>query len=490
MRHSGGVEKPPMLQPLPAAPGKKKRGIWIAILAVVLVVAAFAVVWVVKHRAPPITVQTTKVSRHSLTNLVVANGQIQPVVQVTISPEVSGEIVALPVKEGQLVNKDDLLVKIKPDVYVAAVNQSKASYASSLAGESQSAASVEKAEADYERNLELFNRKLLSASDFIAFKVARDVARAQFQSATNQVDMAKAAVDSAEEELAKTTIFSPVTGTITRLNSELGERVLGTVQNAGTEIMIVSDLNQIEARVNVGEMDVVSIAAGEQVRLEVDAFKDRKFTGVVTNVANSAVGSGSRNGSSSSSSSSQSQQATQFEVRIRVNEKELAFRPGMSVTAEIETEYRTNALTVPLASVTTRPMKSVPTNGPAKMSGTNATASTASGTNAVTGTNALAGTNAITGTNAVAGTNNGKTVGKIALAAKPADVVFAVEGDHVKAVPVKIGICDDNYWEITDGLTNDQEIVSGGYRAIGRDLQDGSKIHVGPAGADTEAEKK
>ena len=460
-----------MLQPLPAAPGKKKRGIWIAILAVVLVVAAFAVVWVVKHRAPPITVQTTKVSRHSLTNLVVANGQIQPVVQVTISPEVSGEIVALPVKEGQLVNKDDLLVKIKPDVYVAAVNQSKASYASSLAGESQSAASVEKAEADYERNLELFNRKLLSASDFIAFKVARDVARAQFQSATNQVDMAKAAVDSAEEELAKTTIFSPVTGTITRLNSELGERVLGTVQNAGTEIMIVSDLNQIEARVNVGEMDVVSIAAGEQVRLEVDAFKDRKFTGVVTNVANSAVGSGSRNGSSSSSSS-QSQQATQFEVRIRVNEKELAFRPGMSVTAEIETQYRTNALTVPLASVTTRPMKSVPTNGPAKMSGTNATASTASGTNAV------------------AGTNNGKTVGKIALAAKPADVVFAVEGDHVKAVAVKIGICDDNYWEITDGLTNDQEIVSGGYRAIGRDLQDGSKIHVGPAGADTEAEKK
>ena len=464
-----------MLQPLPVAPRKKKRGIWIAILAAGLVLAGLAVVWVVKHRAPPIIVQTTKVSRHSLTNLVVANGQIQPVVQVTISPEVSGEIVALPVKEGQIVNKGDLLVKIKPDVYVATVNQSKASYASSLAGEAQSAASVEKAVADYERNLELFNRKLLSDSDFIAFKVARDVARAQFQSATNQVNMARASVDSAEEQLAKTTIFSPVDGTVTKLNSQLGERVLGTVQNAGTEIMIISDLNQIEARVNVGEMDVVSIAPGQNARLEVDAFKDRKFTGVVSAVANSAVGSGSK---TASSSSSQSQQATQFEVRIRVNDKEQAFRPGMSVTAEIETQYRTNALTVPLASVTTRPMKAAPKTDPPKTGETNANASAASGTNAVMSTNT------------VAGTNTGKIAGKPNEATKPTDVVFAVAGDRVKAVAVKIGICDDNYWEIIDGLTNDQEIVSGGYRAIGRDLQDGSKIHVGPAGADTEAEKK
>jgi HlyD family secretion protein len=470
---------------------------WIAILAVVLTVAALAVVWVVKHRAPPITVQTTKVSRHSITNLVVANGQIQPVVQITISPEVSGEITELSVKEGQLVNKGDLLVKIKPDVYVAAVNQSKASYASSVAGLAQSAANAEKADADYERNLELFNRKLLSESDFVGFKATRAVARAQLESATNQMSMARAGVDSAEEQLAKTTIFSPVTGTITRLNSQLGERVLGTVQNAGTEIMIISDLNQIEARVNVGEMDVVSIAPGQQVRLEVDAFKDRKFTGVVTNVANSAVGSGSK---TAAASSSQSQQATQFEVRIRVNEKEPAFRPGMSVTAEIETQYRTNVLTVPLASVTTRPMKAAPKTDPAKKGGTNASA--VSGTNAVADTNAVVGTNAVVSTNAIVGTNNvtGTNTGKAAVkpasasksneATKPTDVVFVVTGDRVKAVAVKIGICDDNYWEITDGLTNDQEIVSGGYRAIGRDLQDGSKIHVGPATADAGAEKK
>ena len=168
-------------------------------------------------------------------------------------------------------------------------------------------------------------------------------------------------------------------------------------------------------------------------------------------------------------------------MRIRVNDKEPAFRPGMSVTAEIETQYRTNALTVPLASVTTRPMKAAPKVDPPKTSGTNATASA---------TNTVASTNAVAGTNTVAGTNAGKTLGTSASATKPTDVVFAVAGDHVKAVAVKIGICDDNYWEITDGLTNDQEIVSGGYRAIGRDLQDGSKIHVGPATADTEAEKK
>ena len=478
------MEKPPIIQTLPAVPKKKKRGLWIVILAVVLVAAALSVVVLVKRATPPITVQTTKVSRHSITNLVVANGQIQPVVQVTISPEVSGEIIELPVKEGQFVNKGDLLLKINPDVYVAATNQADASYNSALAAKTSAAANLEKAQADYRRNLELFKSKLLSESDFIGFKATRDVAQAQLDSADDQVNVAKAGLDSAEEQLAKTTILSPLTGTITRLNSEVGERVLGTVQNAGTEIMTISDLNQIEARVNVGEMDVVGIRPGQQTRLEVDAFKDRKFNGVVSDVANSAVGSGSQSGSSSSSSSSQSQQATQFEVRIRVNDKEQAFRPGMSVTAEIETEYRTNVLTVPLASVTTRPMKSAPKVDPPNTSGTNATAFTASITNAVSNSNN------------VMGTNSGMAAGKPAPASisneatKPTDVVFVVEGTRVKTVAVKIGICDDNYWEITDGLTNDQEIVSGGYRAIGRDLQDGSKIHVGPAGADTEADKK
>jgi HlyD family secretion protein len=237
--------------------------------------------------------------------------------------------------------------------------------------------------------------------------------------------------------------------------------------------MTISDLNRIEARINVGEMDVVDIAPGQKARLEVDAFKDRKFTGMVTDVANSALGSGTSSLlSSGSSSSSQSQQATQFQVRIRVSEKEPAFRPGMSVTAEIETEYRTNALTVPLASVTTRPMKPELKADPSKKGETNTMVSATSSTNTVIGTNAMA------------------SATKAKESSKPADVVFVVKNDHVKAVPVKIGFCDDNYWEITDGLTNGEEIVSGGYRAVGRDLQDGSKIRVGPAGVEAEAEKK
>jgi HlyD family secretion protein len=451
-----------------AKPRKRRKIIIFSVIGLVLVTLILVAVF--KKRTPAIAVQTEKVSRHSLTNIVVANGQIQPVVQVIISPEVSGEIVEQPVKEGQNVKKGDLLLKINPDVYIAAVNQAKAGYESALAAKTSAAANLEKAEADYKRNLELFNSKLLSASDFIGFKAARDVARAQLDSADDQVNVAKAAVDSAEEQLAKTTIVSPLTGTITSLNSEVGERVLGTIQNVGTEIMTISDLNRIEARVNVGEMDVVGIAPGQKARLEVDAFKDRKFTGVVTAVANSALGSGTSSllGGSGGGGGGQSQQATQFQVRVRVNDKELAFRPGMSVTAEIETEYRTNVLTVPLASVTTRPMKPEVKADPVKKGETSATASAASKTNAVAGTNSVA------------------SAMKTKESAKPTDVVFVVEGDHVKAVPVKIGICDDNYWEITNGVTDGEEIVSGGYRAIGRDLQDGSKIHAGPAAAETE----
>jgi HlyD family secretion protein len=446
---------PPVLQPPPVVPRKKKRRKWVWILAGIVVLFIVGLTLVLKKREPVIVVQTEKVSRHSLTNIVVANGKIQPVVQVTISPEVSGEIIELPVKEGQHVKKGDLLVKINPDIYIAALNQAKAGYESSLAAKASAEANLEKAQADYERNQELFNRHLLSESDFIGFKAARDVAKAQLDSAEDEVNVSKAAVDSAQDSLNKTTIVSPLDGTITQLNSQLGERVLGTVQNEGTTIMIISDLNEIEARVDIGEMDVVGIAPGQKARLEVDAFKDRKFTGVVTDVASSSTDNNQPN-SYSSSGSGQTQEATKFQVRIRFNEK-AAFRPGMSVSADIETSYRTNALTVPLASVTTRPMKpSESKTDPPKNGATNAVTSTKKGT-------------------------NNPTASRIVESTRPTDVVFVVEGDHVKAVPVKIGICDDNYWEILDGLTNGEKIVSGGYRAIGRDLKDGSRIKIGAA---------
>ena len=449
-----------------ANPKKRRKIIIFAAIGAVLV--ALTLVAIFKKKQPVITVQTEKVTRHSLTNIVVANGKIQPVVQVTISPEVSGEIIELPVKEGQQVKKGDLLVKINPDIYNAAVNQAKAGYESSLATKASAVANLEKAQADYDRNLELFHQKLLSESDFIGFKAARDVAKAQLDSANDQVNVAKALVDSAQDSLIKTTIVSPLDGTISKLNSQLGERVLGTAQFAGTEILIVSDLNQMEARVDVGEMDVVGIKPGQQARLEVDAFKDRKFSGTVTDVASSSKDS-NQTGNNSSSGSSSSQEATKFQIRIRLNDKE-AFRPGMSVSADIETEYRTNVLTVPLASVTTRPPKPPKKTDPPKTGGTNTTTAR-SGTNAVVSTNAAAASNSAT--------NSEAPDKKSKESSKMLDIVFVVAGDHVNAVPVKIGICDDNYWEITDGLTNDQEIVSGGYRAISRDLDDGKKIKKG-----------
>jgi HlyD family secretion protein len=449
-----------------AKPKKRRKIIIFSVIGLALVGLTLATVF--KKHDPVITVQTEKVARHSITNIVVANGKIQPVVQVTISPEVSGEIIELPVKEGQQVTNGEMLVKINPDIYIAALNQAKAGYESSLAAKASAEANLEKAQADFDRNQELFNRRLLSDSDFVSFKAARDVAKAQLDSADDQVNVAKASVDSAEEQLNRTTIVSPLDGTISKLNSQLGERVLGTVQNAGTIIMIISDLNQMEARVDVGEMDVVGIKPGQKARLDVDAFKDRKFNGVVTDVASSSKDSNLPQGYSSGSS--QSQEATKFQVRIRLNDKE-AFRPGMSVSADVETEYRTNVLTVPLASVATRPPPQKKLDPP-KPGGTNAAS-----------TNIVA---RISATNAASpGTNTDATTSKGRELSKTADVVFVINGDHVDAVPVKIGICDDNYWEITDGLTNGEEIVSGGYRAISHDLNDGSKIKKGLATTET-----
>ncbi len=458
------MEQPPILQPPSIAPKNKKRGkkIWFVVGFAILLIVVFAMAF--RKKEPVITVQTEKVSRRNITEVVVASGKIQPVIEVHISPEVSGEIIEMAVKEGQHVKKGDLLLKINPDVYIAALNQTKAGYESAVAGQATAQANLEKADTDFQRNKELFNRKLLSESDFIGFKVARDVAKAQVESAIDQVDVAKAAVDSAQDSLDKTTIVSPLDGTITKLNSQLGERVLGTVQNAGTDIMTISDLNEMEARVDIGEMDVVLIQSGQKVRLEVDSFKDRKFNGTVTAIGNSAEGldSGSYGStlSSSSSSSSSSQGATQFQVRIRVTEKEF-FRPGMSVTAEIETRSSTNVLAVPIACVTTR----VPKEKPKFASDSPKTNSVLSEGNV---------------------TNVAKSDKKSIELQRPVEVVFVVNGDHVKTVPVKIGISDDNYWEITDGLHEGDEIVTGNYRAISRDLDDGKKIHRGIVGVEAE----
>jgi len=422
---------------------------------------------ILKKREVVITVQTEKVARRNLTEVVVANGKIQPVVQVKISPEVSGEIIELPVKEGQQVAKGQLIVKIKPDFYIANRNQAEAAYKSSLASRATAEANLQKANAEFRRVAELFQQKLVSASLYDEAKAAHAVASAQLTNSTHQVEMARASLASAEEQLAKTTIVAPLSGTVSKLNSQLGERVLGTVQNVGTEIMTIADLGEMEARVEIGEIDVVLIAPGQNVQLEVDAFKNRKFTGTVTEIANS---------SKTSPYSSSQQEATKFEVKIRIKEKE-AFRPGMSVTAEIETRSRTNVLCVPIASVTTRLPK------PKETKGNPSTATNASSSH----TNPAAPN---PGAPSPSTNSPPRPDKKNRDAVKPIEVVFLKQGDVAKMVPVKIGISDDDYWEILEGLEEGQEVISGGYRAVSRDLEDGKRVRIGPPTGEKAAGKE
>ena len=468
------VEPPPLLRPAAATPGPRRKGNGklIVIVLLLLIAVATAMYYGLRQKSPAVAVQTEKVTRHTITETVVANGKVYPLREVHISPEVSGEIIALPVKEGQFVHRGDLLLKINPDVYLAALNQAKAGYESSVAAKTTAVANLEKAEADFQRNEELFKRKLLSESDFIGFKVARDVARANVESADDQMAVSQATVDSAQDSLDKTTIVAPMDGTITTLNSQLGERVLGTVQNEGTDIMIISDLSAMEARVDIGEMDIVLLQTNQTAELEVDSFKDRKFSGLVTAVGDSSEGfdAGDSQGGSGGGSGSGGQSATQFSVRIQFTEL-AAFHPGMSVTATIETRTHTNVLAVPIGSVTTRVIKRM--NGDHGLATTNGV-----GTNTlVRAEKTSTSTASNTTTNLVKG---GKMNGDND---KPVDVVFVVQGDQAKVVPVQIGISDDNYWEITDGLKEGQEIVTGGYEAVSRDLDDGKKIKRSPAAA-------
>ena len=433
------------------ANGKTKSGRKYWIIIVVLLLAGGAAAWFFYFRKKDevVTIQTEKVKRRDLTEVVVANGRVYPVVQVKISPEVSGEIIALPVKEGQSVTKGDLLLRIKPDFYAASKRSAEASYQASVANKDLSAANLRKAEIEAERNKALLAAKLISDSVFLEMKTAAEVAFASFRASEHQVNVAKAALQRAEEELAKTTIFSPITGTISKLDSQLGERVVGTAMMTGTEVMVVADLNEMEARVDIGEVDVVLIALNQKTRLEVEAFRDRKFTGVVTEIANSSRSLSAQGGGGGGGGGGQSQEATRFEVKIRIKDKE-TFRPGMSVTAEIETRSRTNVLSVPIQSVTTR----LPKTDGGKGSVTNEVAK-ASATNAISGER------------------------KPGDAPKPIEVVFLTASDAVRSVPVKRGISDENYSEITEGLEEGQEVVSGGYKAISRDLEDGKKIKRG-----------
>ncbi len=393
------------------------------------------------NRQKPMTVTTEKVQRRNLTEVVTGSGKLQPVMQVKISSEVAGEIIDLPVKEGQQVHKGDLLVRVRPDLYAAALRSQEASLKSSQADLLTAEANARKAEAELKRNEDLFSRQLISGSLIDEIRTGAEVARANAIASTQRIEMARASLKRSQEDLAKTIIFSPIDGTVSKLNSELGERVSGTGMMAGTDIMTVADLTKMEARVEVGEMDVVLIQPGFKARLDVDSFKDRKFDGQVTQVARSAK----------TTASGSQQESTKFEVRIRMADTGL-FLPGMSVTADIETRYRTNVITVPIQAVTTRMPGSTSTEPDPKKTGSTSEEDKGQ-------------------IEFLAGKKTRNVV-------KPIEVVFVQETDKAKMLPVKRGISDDSHYEILEGVTEGQEIITGNFKAVSKELNDGSLVQL------------
>lgn len=417
----------------------KARKIVVA-LVILGVLGGLGAAAMLRKREVVITVQTEKVARRDVTETVVATGRIQPITKVTINPEVSGEIVELPVKDGQPVKKGDLLLRIKPEDYIASLRSAEASFKSAQAGQNTAQANREKAEIEFNRFQQLHRDQLISDSQLLEARTSLNVAKAQFESSVQQVEQARATVSRAEENLAKTTILAPMDGTVTQLKSERGERVVGTGMMAGTEIMTVANLSEMEARVDIGEIDVVLVKLGQKAQIEVDAFRDRKFNGIVTEIANAAKSSGVGTQS----------EATKFEVKIRIDEKE-SFRPGMSVTVDIETRYQTNVLAVPIQSVTTRlPKGPEPAGPPASPP-------------------------------PAAGAEQSTSAGSAPKLAKPDEVVFIVQDGKAVMKKVKRGISDDTHTEILEGVEEGQEVVSGGYKAISRELEDGKAVKIGPA---------
>ncbi|MEW6509939.1 MAG: efflux RND transporter periplasmic adaptor subunit [Bacteroidota bacterium] len=406
-----------------ATNGKKSRKKLIIFSLIGLVVIVLGlVVFLGSKKEPILPVQVEKVKARTLTQVVTATGKIQPEVQVKISPEVSGEIVALPVKEGDRVKKGDLLLKIKPDVYVAQRDQW-------AAGLLQARARLTKAEAEYERFSRLAEKGLVSKSDF-------DQAKAEFESSKAGYAQAEASLNQANENLRKTTVFSPMDGTVSQLNSELGERVLGTNQFQGTEVMTIADLSRMEARVDVSENDVILVSIGDTARIAIDAFPDKKVNGVVYEIANTARSKGLGT----------QEEVTNFQVKIRIVDKGLLLRPGMSMTADVETETKHNVLSVPIQSVTTRMPKVEVKEGE---------------------TDGQRGAVLASGSAPKGKGDN-----------KPKEIVFVVENGVAKAVPVKRGISSDQFVEIVEGVTDGAAVVSGSYKAINRELEDGAKVRI------------
>jgi HlyD family secretion protein len=418
---------------------KSKKKIFIFGGLGLLVLILIIVVLVGGSKENIILVQVEKVQKRNITQTVTATGIIDPEFKVVITPEVTGEIISLPVKEGDVVKKGQLLIKIKGDQYMAQKDRLEANLKSSEANLKMREAELHRIELEYDRVKELHSKALASDSELETTQANYLTAKANYEAAEANVLQSKAQLREVMDILYKTTIYSPMDGIVTQLNVELGERVLGSGFSQGTNIMTVADLNNMEAVVDVDENDVVLVSIGDTANVTVDAFGDKIFHGVVKEIGNSAkqTGLGTQ------------EQVVNFSVKVKLIDLDPNLRPGMSCNANIETETVSDVLSVPIQSVTAR------TDVPVKDDSTKAEQKEENG--------------------------NEMMQNK-----KPKEVVFLVNNGKAKMIVVETGISDDNYLEIKKGVEEGDEVVSGSYRAISRELEDGSIIRIEKKGSSAE----
>ena len=399
-----------------------------AVVAIIVLIVGKKQGWLGKDFE--IKVATEVVKSRTITELITANGKVQPETEVKISPDVSGEIIDLYVEEGDEVQQGKLLVVIKPDIYIQALNRAEASLSSSKARQAQAEARLIESELAYKRSQTLYNQQAIAKSDFESADASYKVALSEVKAAEFSVKSAVASVEEAKEQLVKTKIYAPMNGTVSKLNVEKGERVVGTNMYAGTEMMVIANLDKMEVKVDVNENDIVKVSKFDTALVEVDAYMGRKFKGLVTEIANSANTTGSA-----------TDQVTNFDVKVLLlkdSYKDLIdsvggnlypFRPGMSATVDIQTETRENVISVPIQAVTTR---------------------------------------------VIAQTDS--TAIKSGQKEEKEEVIFVYVDGKVYKTKVKPGIQDKDNIEILEGLKENDEIVVSPYNAINKTLKDSMTV--------------
>ncbi len=416
---------------------KKTRG-WILLgIGLVILAAVIGVALRPKDRSLAVTVQTA--DRGDITSVVTAAGKIHPVVEVRISSEVSGEIIKLPVKDGQRVERGDILARINPDTLEAQVAQQEASLRATRAQSAQARAQYMQAQLDLRRVEDLYERGFATREQLDQAETRVEIERASHEASEYRIEQQEMQLKEARDLLGKTTIHAPMSGTITRLNAESGDRVVGTGQFEGTEILRLANLDAIEVRVDVSESDIINVKLDDRAFVEIDAFPDERFSARVTEIANTADTAGDRT----------QEQLTTFLVRILLDEPPPGVRPGMTATADIETETVTGVVRVPLQSVTVR-RPDVVRSALGEDAESSGSAENAEG-------------------------NDTRRRGRRETLER---VVFIVKDNAAELRKVRTGIADTRYIEIQSGLDEGETVVTGSHSVLTRELEHGSTVRV------------